>query len=63
MTRNLKSFRAKYGLTQMQMAEKLDITTATYSSKENGKKQFTLEEAKKIAEIFNTSIDNIFFSD
>ena len=63
MTRNLKSFRAKYGLTQMQMAEKLDITTATYSFKENGKKQFTLEEAKKIAEIFNTTIDNIFFSD
>lgn len=63
MNKNLKSFRVKYGYTQKQIAEQLNITATTYNFKENRKNQFSLEEAKKIADLFNSTIEEIFFND
>ena len=63
MTKNsLKSFRVKFGFTQKDIADKLGISTTAYSFKETGKNQFTLKEAKEIANLFNTTIDNVFYS-
>lgn len=63
MTKNsLKSFRVKFGLTQKDLADKLDISVTSYSLKETGKSQFTLKEAKEIANLFNSTIDNVFYN-
>lgn len=59
---NLKGLRAKRGITQEQMAEVLEITSSTYNRKENGLREFTIEEAKKISEFFGESIEEIFFA-
>jgi DNA-binding XRE family transcriptional regulator len=61
MKNNLKSFRVKFGMTQENMAEKLGMSTTTYSFKETEKSQFTLKEAKQIADMFNSTIDEVFF--
>lgn len=58
---NLKSYRAKAGLTQGEVAKKIGIAPNSYSFKENGKREFTLSEAKAIADIFGDTIDKIFF--
>lgn len=59
--RQLKSLRILYDLTQKDMAEKLNISTVTYRDKENGKKDFTLTEARMISEVFHKTIEAIFF--
>ncbi|TCO79099.1 helix-turn-helix transcriptional regulator [Marinisporobacter balticus] len=59
--RNLKSLRVKHDLNQNKIAQKLGISVVSYRNKENEHTQFTLKEAKKISEIFNTSIEEIFF--
>lgn len=58
----LKVLRCRNKLSQGDIAKKLDITTASYNKKENGKQAFSLLEAKKIAAIFNLSIEEIFFA-
>ena len=37
MYRNLKAYRVKFGLTQVDLAKKLDITPGAYSFKETGR--------------------------
>ena len=59
----LRAYRVKNNLTQKDMAEKLNISVVAYCSKEKNKRSFTLDEAKKIADIFNSSIDNVFYAD
>jgi len=61
--RNLKALRVKFDLNQEDLAKILEISVVAYRNKENGKTQFTLEEAKKISNIFDFSIDEIFFED
>lgn len=58
----LKYLRVKNGLTQEETAKILNMTTATYSRKENGIREFSINEAKKISDLFNTSIEEIFFN-
>lgn len=57
----LKELRARYDLTQEQIAEKLRISTTTYSSWENNFGMVRLSKAKEIADLFNVRIDDIFF--
>ena len=45
------------------MAKKLGITKATYSKKERGKIIITLKEAQKIALLFESTVDDIFFDE
>ncbi len=61
MSMMLKSLRARYGEKQEDLAKYLDITTTTFCHKEKGKKDFTLTEARKLAERYNMSIEEIFF--
>lgn len=61
MKNNIKIYRALHSLKQEDISKKLGITLGTYSLKESGKAQFTLGEAKIIADLFNKTIDEIFF--
>lgn len=53
--------RKELDLTQVEVAEKLDITRAFYSHIETGTRNPTLKLAKKIADFFDMKIDDIFF--
>lgn len=56
----LKSLRAKRGLRQRDIAELLNMPITTYSSKENGERKFTIEEAIILSDIFKCDIREIF---
>lgn len=56
----LKGARVEKGLTQEAMAERIGISTYSYLMKENGKRDFTLTEMKKICEILGTELSEIF---
>lgn len=58
----LKSQRALNECTQSDIAKMLGISVTSYSCKESGKKDFTLSEAKKIADYFKITIDKLFFA-
>lgn len=56
----LKGIRVEKGLTQEDMAKRIGISTYSYLMKENGKRDFTLTEMKKICEILGTELSEIF---
>lgn len=60
MYRNLKGLRAKHNLTQSDMARIIGISIVSYNQKEKCIKQFTLKEAKIIANYFNETLDYVF---
>ena len=60
--RKLKAYRQLKNVKQSDLAKLLGISLNSYNFKENGKQQFTLEEAKKISDFFNTTIEDIFFT-
>lgn len=53
----LKVLRELYGFSQFEMAEKLKIDRSSYSSYEIGRAMPSLDSLKKIAQIFQVSID------
>lgn len=53
----LKSLRKKAGLTQKQIAEKLQVGQNSYSNWEKGKRTPIQPTIEKLAEILNTSTD------
>jgi transcriptional regulator with XRE-family HTH domain len=53
----LKKLREKFGFTQEQLAEKLEITRQTYSKLEDGTKDVSVKMLQQLAKIFNISID------
>ena len=62
--RILKSKRILFNMTQEDIAKKLSINLKSYNLKENGKREFTLDEAKKISNLFElnlTEVNDIFF--
>jgi putative transcriptional regulator len=61
VNRKLKSLRVMRNICQKEMSVKLGMAVSTYNLKENGVRQFTVEEAKKIVEILETPFDEIFF--
>lgn len=60
MQEKLIILRKKQGVTQRQLAEYLGITAKTYSLKERGEFQFTLEEMFKLRDFFGKRIEDIF---
>lgn len=58
----VKELRENLGLKQEALAELLNISSASYSKKECGNIKFSLFEAKKLADFFGTTIENIFFT-
>ena len=55
----LRKLRNQKGLSQEEMAEKLNISQQVYSRIENGYKTLGHDEMKKIAEVFGTTIENV----
>lgn len=60
--KTLKAYRMLKGVKQENIAEILGITLTTYSNKETGKTQFSLNEAKKISDYLNVPIEQLFFT-
>ena len=61
MNIKLKAKRVERCLTQEELAEKLDINTATYNRKENGIVDFTLTEIQELMDILDCEFNDIFF--
>lgn len=55
----IKEYRIIRGYTQRELAEILGIKQNTYSDKERGKTNFTIDEIKIIKELFNTTYDDL----
>lgn len=64
-TNILKGVRVGFGYNQLDMANMIGISRKMYNYKENGKRDFTLSEIKKIAKHLNLTkeaVDQIFFN-
>ena len=62
--RILKSKRILFDLTQEEIAKEIGIKIKRYNLKENGKREFTLDEAKKISNLLKLNlneVNDIFF--
>ena len=55
----IREARKKAGLSQMELAEKVDISLTHMGNIENGKKDFTVEILIRIAEALSCSADDI----
>ena len=59
---NLKEARIAANYTQQEVADQLGISRPTYRSMENNPDRVTIEEANKLAEMFDVTVDDIFFA-
>jgi len=57
----IKQERIKMGLTQFQLAEKVDISPQYEGKIERGEKQFSFETIAKLSIALNTSLDYLVF--
>ena len=57
----VKQLRIFNCLSIKDMAKMLEINTLTYSQKESGKTRFYINEAYKIAEMFDKNINDILW--
>ena len=55
----IKEYRIIKGYTQRELAEILGIKQNTYSDKERGKTNFTIDEIKEIKKILQVSYDEL----
>ena len=60
MNTKLKTTRQKQGLTQVQVAEKANITERQYQRYENGDKMPKANTAKLIAKTLNSTVEELF---
>ncbi|MFB6214090.1 MAG: helix-turn-helix transcriptional regulator [Candidatus Nanohaloarchaea archaeon] len=60
MKNELKVFRAKKDITQKKLATEMDVSRQTINAIETGKYNPSLELALKLAEYFDTSVEEIF---
>lgn len=63
MENNLKEFITKSGLKQSHIALKLGISNNTLSCYISGRRNPKVNTAKKLADILNCSIGDIFFAE
>lgn len=59
----LKQARLYKGLTQIQVAELLDMTEKTYIQYEKYRREFKISQAEKFSKITSISTDEIIFFD
>lgn len=57
LAKNIRDYRKSLGLTQEQLAERLEITLGTVSKWERGSSEPALEFIMELAEIFHVSVD------
>lgn len=56
---NLKILRENNNLKQIELAKKLNISSAAYSNYETGRREPNIEILLKISELFNVSVDDL----
>ena len=56
----LKKLRKSKKITQEQLAEKLDISRSKVSSWETNRRDMSITEAIRLANIYEVSLDNLF---
>ena len=61
--KRLSKLRQKYGYTQLEMANLLNLHKSTYNQKENGKRQFKPNEMTKIYNFFRQYDDSLNMQD
>jgi Predicted transcriptional regulators len=62
MKNKLLFFRNKNELSQRDVAESIEKTTSYYGMLETGKRKPSIEVAHCLAKFYNTTIDELFFS-
>ena len=60
---NIREIRLKRGITQVQMAQDLQITRQTINAIENNKYNPSLELALKLIKYFDLPIEELFYLD
>ena len=59
----LREFRARYGMTQEDLARRVGVTRQTIIAIENGKYLPSLRLAFKLAKVFEVKIEDLFECD
>lgn len=57
ISKNIRKYRIAAGMTQIQLAKKLGITSASISNWEKGQNSIDVEMLFKLCEVLNVSID------
>ena len=57
--KNLKEIRKQKGLTQTEVAQKLNISQQTYSDYENKKTEPDIDKLIELSKLFNISLDKL----
>lgn len=60
MENRIREMRAKFGLTQDELSERLDVSRQTIISLEKGRYNPSIILAYKVAKIFNSTIEEMF---
>lgn len=60
MNMQIKKLRKQMGITQLQLAEKLDVSQSTVASWENGTRRPDLDMIPTIANIFGVSVNDLY---
>lgn len=60
ITNNIKSFRARAGYSQEQMAELLDVSRATYCDYEVNPQKVKVETLTNIADVLKCNLSDFF---
>ncbi|MCD6410937.1 MAG: helix-turn-helix transcriptional regulator [Thermoplasmata archaeon] len=63
MKTRIKEYRARYNMTQEELARRVGVRRETIVFLEKGKYNPSLKLAYKIAKVFDTSIEDIFLFD
>ncbi len=63
MKNRLEQFRAKQGLTQQELADRVEVSRQTIISLENGRYNPSILLAFKLARLFGVTIEEIFLFD
>ncbi|CEN28051.1 MAG: helix-turn-helix transcriptional regulator [Lactococcus sp.] len=61
MSNKIKAYRTEHGISQEALAEAMEVTRQTIISLEKKKYTASLNLAYKLAQYFNTTIEDIFF--
>ena len=62
MKYSLRELRARYNLTQGEVAQKVGVSKTAYHGWESDPSKIRVEYAVRLAEIFKVSLDEIFFT-
>ena len=63
MRTRIKEYRARYNMTQEELARRVGVRRETIVFLEKGKYNPSLKLAYRIAKVFNTTIEDIFLFD